>query len=116
MAPAVVDLGRLDLVSTTTDLQLQVSSQAEFAPYARDGCRTNQILRTEVLNHDLRSRPWVYGASNYRLVLELRIEDGLSVCSRHEMADAVAAAVSDGEVIRTTKFHPLQRNTADVVH
>ena len=105
MAPAVVDLGRLDLVSTTSGLQLQVSSQAHFAPSASGRCKAKQNLSTDVLNTDLGIRPWVYGASNYRLVLELSVEDGLIVCSRHEMADAVTAAVSDGEVNTTMAFH-----------
>ena len=98
MAPTVIDLGRLDLVSTTSDLQVQVQSSAQFALSAEDAGEIESKLTTGAPYMSLGSRPWIYSTHNYRFVLGIKIEDEPTACSQHKITDAVAAAIGEAPV------------------
>lgn len=70
-----IDLGRLDLVSTTSGLQLQLSSLAQFAASVEGSA--HKALTLQALDADFRERPWIHRASNFRVVLGLRLAETL---------------------------------------
>jgi len=98
MASTRLDLGRLELVSTTSALQMQLSNSAQFAPPVRDETDMNTQLTVQTIIQDCRRGSWVYAASNYRLVIWMGVEDGVTACSRQEITEAVATAVGDAAV------------------
>jgi len=98
MVPATLDLGRLDLVSTTSGLQLQLESLAQFAPFAEDDDNAERSLTAQLLTADRRDRPWICRASNFRLVLGLRIADDLHVADRDALMNELAISLREANV------------------
>ncbi|KAK0256726.1 hypothetical protein LTR91_000208 [Friedmanniomyces endolithicus] len=86
---ASMDLGRLDLVSTTSGLRLDLSSRAQFTTPA--GNLTNECRATPPSDEEGWGRCWIERANNFRLVLGLRLGDGLHV----ETKDNVLATLAD---------------------
>ncbi|KAK1065632.1 hypothetical protein LTR12_000317 [Friedmanniomyces endolithicus] len=87
---ASMDLGRLDLVSTTSGLRLELSSRAQFTTPAEDESTEARIATPSPDEKDS-ERLWIERANNFRLVLGLRLEDGLYA----ETKDHVLATLAD---------------------
>lgn len=96
MSPTL-DLGRLHLVSTTSGLQLHLSSFAQFAPTAEDESGTSTTLIEQALTQGWRQRPWIYRASKLRLVLRLRIADGFDATLENKTVEDLATHIGESK-------------------
>lgn len=99
-----LELGRLDLVSKISDLQLRLTSSATVAPSAEDDIAQIQDKLTECrLSPSSNDRPWFTRGSPFILILKLRIETGL----KPEDQDAVVEALSTQLRIAKVPIHAL---------
>lgn len=92
-----VELGSLDLVSTTTGLQLHFSSVLHFASFGKDDIDSPK-LTLESLTSDTLLRPFVRAADRFKLVLSLRFSVELNSASEDELLGKFSAAIEKAEV------------------
>jgi len=92
-----LDLGRLDLVSTTSDMQVQVTSSAHFAPPTQGAGERTLRLTTGLFSYDAVCQRWVLAAHDYRFELHMKVQGGMAA-SQHEITNAVAAVISTAAV------------------
>lgn len=76
MEKARAELGSLCLVSTTTDLELQLNSSAQFA--ANDPKFTIEELIRKALDVHSTGKPWVTLGDTFKLIVSLLL-DGVDV-------------------------------------
>jgi len=101
---ASMDLGRLDLVSTTSGLRLDLSSRAEFTTPA--GNLTNECRATPPSDEEGWGRCWIERANNFRLVLGLRLGDGLQMETKDNVLATLADRIGHAEVSRGIIVRP----------
>lgn len=97
MTLPAVDLGRLDLVSTTSGLRLQLSSSAHFAPSVEDD-HDPEALTAHLLTSVRREWPWICRGSNCRLVLRLQLAGDIDHGLKNEMLDRLTTSIGEAEV------------------
>lgn len=96
MMPHSVDLGRLDLVSTTSDLQAQLTSRIQLDPFDQD--HNIQKSTKDFLTDNTRLRPWLCSSRLVQLVLELHIPEHVEVLHREDLLRSVATSMREAKV------------------
>ncbi|KAK5127470.1 hypothetical protein LTR85_006809 [Meristemomyces frigidus] len=105
MSPSSVDLGRFDLVSTTSGLQLQLSSLAQFATSVEDD-HDPESLTAQILIAARRQRPWIHRASGFRLVLGLRMAGDIEEAVSGETVERLTASIQKAQLWRQLRLTP----------
>ena len=102
-----LDLGRLDLESKISGLQLKLSSSAKFAPSAEDAIdelRSRLTACQPTLR--LNCRPWIRGGNAFKLVLSLQLE---AVMKRNDQGQDLIEALSAQLRVAKVPFHAIWR-------
>ena len=92
MAPVLLDLGSLELVSTTSGVQLQLTSQALVAPFAEDRLDPN-LLTIQSLIASHRERPWVSRGNRFHLALEIHVASDIELSARDEIMQNLVSSM-----------------------
>ncbi|KAF2771259.1 hypothetical protein EJ03DRAFT_37571 [Teratosphaeria nubilosa] len=95
MAPEILDLGIIDLDSTCTGLQLQLSSRLQFAP-STENARTDR-LTLQALTSPFSQGPWIRHATAFKLVVSLRLGDSVQDVSALGVPHALATAFQNAK-------------------
>ncbi len=93
---ASMDLGRLDLVSTTSRLRLELSSCAQFTTPAEDLTDARLATPSSEMKDPVSS--WIERAKDFCLVLGLRLGDGLHAESKDHLLATLADRIPHAEV------------------
>ncbi|KAK0347260.1 hypothetical protein LTR94_003205 [Friedmanniomyces endolithicus] len=91
-----MNLGQLDLVSTTSGLRLDLSSRAHFITPAED--LTEDHLATSPREEKVSERLWIERANNFRLVLGLRLGDALDTETKGHVLATLADRIRHAEL------------------
>ncbi|TKA45106.1 hypothetical protein B0A55_12951, partial [Friedmanniomyces simplex] len=92
---ASMDLGRLDLVSTTSGLQLELSSLAQFNTSMEDV--PDERLAIELPDESRQEILWIKRANNFRLVLGLRLGNAFDVETKKQVLESLATGIRDAK-------------------
>ena len=76
MAQSTLDLGSLDLTSTTCGLEMRLSSQAVLASSKKDAEALEKLTR-QFLSLSVADRPYVFRGNSFRMILCVKFEHGL---------------------------------------
>ncbi|TKA47356.1 hypothetical protein B0A55_13322 [Friedmanniomyces simplex] len=90
-----MDLGRLHLVSTTSGLQLELSSLAQFNTSIEDV--PEERLTMEVRDESRQEILWIKRANNFRLVLGLRLGNAFDVETKKQVLESLATGIRDAK-------------------
>ncbi|KAK1070410.1 hypothetical protein LTR74_004088 [Friedmanniomyces endolithicus] len=93
---ASMDLGRLDLVSTTSRLRLELSSCAQFTTPAEDLTDARPTTPSSEMKDPGSS--WIERAKDFCLVLGLRLGDGLHAESKDHLLATLADRIPHAEL------------------
>ena len=96
MASTSLDLGSLQVVSTTSDVQLQLTSQALFAPFAENELDPNP-LTSQSLTAKNRERSWVCRANGFHLAFEIHIASDIEVAPRDEIMQNLVSSIREAK-------------------
>lgn len=101
-------LGGLEIKAKQSELQLHLTSQARFAPSAKDDINTLcERLTSLELNNSPLHRPWITCDSTFQLNLSLLLEDKLSLDSQADLMHTLS------ERLRSAKVTPVSAHVED---
>ena len=96
MASALLDLGSLQMVSTTSGVQLQLTSQAFFAPSVESGLDLNPLTQ-QSLTTEYRERPWICRSNRLQLALEIHIARDIELTARDETMQNLVSSIREAK-------------------
>ena len=101
-----LDLGHVELQSTTSRLQLQLSSRATFAPSTEDEIDALQARLTSSKTAS-DGQLWVVRGYDLRFVISLRIVDGVAEEERDALCEQFATCLGHAKVT-SSQVSPVQ--------
>lgn len=94
MALHHLDLGQIDLVSTTSDRHLQLTSSVQLTA-SEEALRSLHVVDSR--EGCSSRRTWMTPAAGFHLTIDLHLCSDLLIC-RHDLADALAQTLFDASV------------------
>ncbi|KAK3067808.1 hypothetical protein LTR53_015101, partial [Teratosphaeriaceae sp. CCFEE 6253] len=94
MSGSSIDLGRLDLVSTTSGLRAELSSLLHFANPPVDDVPGEELILES--RHERLS--WLYINNDFRLALDLRLAVDLTAEVTGQLLDTMTSSLRDAEL------------------
>lgn len=98
MARVTLDLGALDLTSTSSSLNLRLSSTAQFATSEKDDESPWRRLTTATLTSEGPDRPWITKSNDFRVIIYLDFDGVGDEMESRGLLDMAAQKLNKAEV------------------